>query len=91
MRLLTPLPRDPRDPRDSGDPRDPRMSSGRAPMTVKTQYTGPFFPENESIYPWNLRNPRNLGNPRNPRNPGNPRNLENLKNPRNPLGHSGNH
>ena len=87
LRLLTPLPRDP------GNPRDPGMSSGRAPMIVKTQYTGPFFPENESIYPWNLRNPRNLRNPWNPRNPRIPRiprfpriprNRRIPRNPRNP-------
>merc|ERR1739847_187203 len=29
------------------DPLDPLENSQRAPMTVKTQYTGPFFPENE--------------------------------------------
>ena len=46
MRLLTPFPRDPRNPRDPGNPGNPRMSSGRAPMTVKKQYTGPFFLEN---------------------------------------------
>ena len=50
-------------------------NSQRTPMTMKIQYTGPFFPENESIYPWNRRN---LRNPRNPRNP------KNLRNPRNP-------
>ena len=46
LRLLTP-PGNPGNPRDPGNPGDPGMSSGRAPMTLKTQYTGPFFPENE--------------------------------------------
>ena len=34
-------------PVDPVDRVDPLENSERAPMTVKTQYTGPFFPENE--------------------------------------------
>ena len=34
-------------PVDRLDPLDPLENSQRAPMIVKTQYTGPFFPENE--------------------------------------------
>ena len=60
------------------DPVDPRGTSQRAPMIVKTQYTGPFFPENGygnlCLTMDILRNPKNPRNPRNPRNPLNPRN-----------------
>ena len=41
---FTSIPVDPVDPVDRVDPLE---NSERAPMTVKTQYTGPFFPENE--------------------------------------------
>ena len=64
------------------DPVDPLENSQRAPMIVKTQYTGPFFPENGHgnlcLTMDILRNPKNPRNPRNPRNPKNP------LNPRNP-------
>ena len=63
-------------PLDPVDPLDPAESSERAPMIVKTQYTGPFFPENghgnlclTMDILRNPKNPRNPGNPRNPRNP----------------------
>ena len=53
-------------------PLDPLENSQRAPMIVKTQYTGPFFPENGH---GNLCLTMDiLSNPRNPRNPLNPRN-----------------
>ena len=35
-------------PVDELDPADPLENSQRAPMTVKTQCTGPFFLENEA-------------------------------------------
>ena len=37
----------PLDPVDPLDPLDPLQNSPWAPMTVKKQYTGTFFPENE--------------------------------------------
>ena len=52
---------------------DPVENSQRAPMTMKTQYTGPFFPEdgygNMCLTMDILRNPKNPRNPRNPRIP----------------------
>ena len=45
---------------------DPLENSQRAPMIVKTQYTGPFFPENGHGNLWLtmdiLRNPKNPKN-----------------------------
>ena len=38
----------PVDPLDPADPADPAQNSPWAPMTVKKQYTGTFFPENEA-------------------------------------------
>ena len=56
---------------------DPLENSQRAPMIVKTQYTGPFFPENGHgnlcLTMDILRNPKNPRKPKNPRNPRNPR------------------
>ena len=67
LQLLTPFPVHP------AHPAHPVLSSGGAPMTVKTQYTGPFFPENGHgnlcLTMDILRNPKKLRNPRNPRNP----------------------
>ena len=52
------------DPRDPVDPLDPLQNSPWAPMTVKKQYTGTFFPENEAHIA--LKGP---AAPRRPKNP----------------------